>query len=162
MALPDLDPRNGGSCSNCLANKFLCYVIAYVQMMLWICSLFTVMFDPGSMRVVVEKNDTAVTVIAIIILLVSIVFSALLLVGLHKGKQVFLKSYCIYAGSYVLLMIISLVVTIFVQPSRLGVRGFFSTIFNIILQAFFLVVVRSYYLLHYCNAGRQANIRATI
>ncbi|CAB3227864.1 unnamed protein product [Arctia plantaginis] len=155
MAMCSLDPRTGGTCANIIANKFCSYVVAYVQLILWISAFFILVFNPSSVSNVVQNADTTSMVITGFVSLFCIIISVVLLLGLHKDRRLYVKAYCIYIVVYLVLMALGFFVNIFVQPKKMGFRGFFSMVLSFLMNLFFFFVVRCYYLIKYCNGSNQ-------
>ncbi|CAB3227866.1 unnamed protein product [Arctia plantaginis] len=152
MAMSSLDPRTGGTCVNFIAKKFCSYVVGYVHLFLWIGAFFILVFKPSSVPNMVKNADTATTVFVGFLVLFLIFISVLLLLGLYKDRRLFVKAYCIAVVVYLVLLALRIIVYIFVQPQTIS---FFSLMLSFLMNLFFFFVVRSYYLITYCNGSNQ-------
>lgn len=154
MPRTDLDPRTGGACIKCIASKLVSICVGWLQLIIFVIAFFTLVFSPSSVSNVVSADTWALVVGGFLLLLCNL-FIVGLLIGIHKDKKLYIKIYCIFMGIYCILIALSIVVNIFLQPSKMGFRGFFSMIFSLILNLVFLFVARSYYLVTYCNNSNQ-------
>ncbi|XP_075976798.1 uncharacterized protein LOC142977017 [Anticarsia gemmatalis] len=155
MAVPSMDPRTGGTCCNLISSKFFSVVMGWVQLIFWVVGFFALIFKPSSVSAVVKNADTTTMAIAGVQILISILFSVFLILGLHKNRKAYIKAWCVYCVVYMVLIVLSFVVNIFVQPQNLGFRGFFSLVICFLLHVMFFFVVRGYYLMTYCNNSNQ-------
>ncbi|XP_075976575.1 uncharacterized protein LOC142976883 [Anticarsia gemmatalis] len=83
-----------------------------------------------------------ITVFILIIVLLNLIFSIVLLVGLHKYKRGHVKAYLIYTGIFIGLSILLFIASVSTNPN---VQHIFRDILQIGLSIYFLIVIRSYY-----------------
>ncbi|XP_038212853.1 uncharacterized protein LOC119833054 [Zerene cesonia] len=82
--------------------------------------------------------------IQLAIALLFIIFSIMLVYGIHKYHRLFVKSYLIYSFIYIVLITIIFFVCLGIETVPAG--EIIKFVFSICINIYFLLVIRSYYL----------------
>ncbi|XP_045773508.1 uncharacterized protein LOC123872944 [Maniola jurtina] len=146
-------------CCFCVPLRIGCLILGYLHLVasaiLAILSIITLAAvsavmsgwsDDGKVQIDQQAAGAllAVTVIMLLLVLVLLTFSILLVVGLHKEKKNYVKAYLIYYLVFIVLYAIVYVVRIATLPYDLGYL--LSTLAEILLSVYFLLVIRSHWL----------------
>ncbi|CAK1542921.1 unnamed protein product [Leptosia nina] len=81
--------------------------------------------------------------ILLIIIAIFIIFTVLLLYGLHKNRRSFIKAYLIYSGIFIIIYAIIFFVAL--GNGRTGAADIAENVITLLLSIYFILVIKSYY-----------------
>lgn len=98
--------------------------------------------DDNDAKTIGTAMLVVMAIVAVFVVL-NLIFSIVLLVGLHQNKRGHVKAYLIYTGIFIVLGIIFFITSI-AQGSAAG--EIIKYLINLALSVYFLIVIRSYWL----------------
>ncbi|XP_069360140.1 uncharacterized protein [Maniola hyperantus] len=136
-------------CCFCVPLRTGCLILGYINLVA--SAILAILFIVGLSAI--SQNDDAnknsvgtfvgVTVVTLLLVLALLTFSILLVVGLHKEKKTYVKAFLIYDLVFIVLYAILYVIKIATLPYDLGY--ILSTLAEILLSVYFLLVIRSHW-----------------
>ncbi|XP_061717837.1 uncharacterized protein LOC133525555 [Cydia pomonella] len=139
-------------CCICIELKTGCLIIGYLELVGEIILSLLILVSLLAGGVAINSDDQEVKQVGVGLLIISVImllalalllaFTITLLVGLHKDKRGHVKAYLIYAAIF-----FGIIVIMFFSGLSQGppISNIMSNIIGLMLHAYFLLVIRSYY-----------------
>ncbi|XP_045773511.1 uncharacterized protein LOC123872945 [Maniola jurtina] len=150
------------NCCFCVPLRTGCLILGYLQLIasiiLAIISIVTLV-AVGAVVATADApvNESAVAalvsvyVIILILVTVLLTFSILLVVGIHKERRSYVKAFLIYDLIFIILYAIMYIVRCATLPPNVGF--IVGTLIQILLSIYFLLVIRSYWVIMGSNVN---------